>query len=33
MTAQAALPPELYWKKMLPNTPIPKAIRDLPKLG
>ncbi|BAT79545.1 hypothetical protein LR48_Vigan04g051800 [Vigna angularis] len=33
MTAQAALPPELYWQKMLPNTPIPKAIRDLPKLG
>ncbi|KAK7354080.1 hypothetical protein VNO80_19537 [Phaseolus coccineus] len=33
MTAQAALPPELYWERMLPNTPIPKAIRHLPKLG
>ena len=33
MTAQAALPPELYWERMLPNTPIPNAIRDIPKLG
>ncbi|KAE9586499.1 hypothetical protein Lal_00044634 [Lupinus albus] len=25
----AALPPELYWKSMLPNTPIPKSITNL----
>jgi len=33
ITAQAALPPQVYWERMLPNTPIPKAIRDIPKLG
>ncbi|KAJ7965999.1 BURP domain protein RD22 [Quillaja saponaria] len=29
VATHAALPPELYWKSKLPNTPIPKAIRDL----
>ncbi|KAJ7958603.1 BURP domain protein RD22 [Quillaja saponaria] len=29
MATHAALPPELYWKSKLPNTPIPKAISDL----
>jgi len=24
----AALPPQLYWKSVLPTTPIPKAITD-----
>ncbi|XP_047150145.1 uncharacterized protein LOC124822208, partial [Vigna umbellata] len=33
MAAQAALPPEVYWERMLPNTPIPKVIRELSKLG
>ncbi|XP_014500604.1 BURP domain protein RD22-like [Vigna radiata var. radiata] len=33
MAAQAALPPEVYWERMLPNTPIPKVIREFPKLG
>ncbi|XP_014500233.1 BURP domain protein RD22 [Vigna radiata var. radiata] len=32
MAAQAALPPEVYWERMLPNTPIPKVIREFPKL-
>ena len=25
----AALPPQLYWKSMLPTTPMPKAITNL----
>ncbi|WVZ19921.1 hypothetical protein V8G54_007243 [Vigna mungo] len=33
MGAQAALPPEVYWERMLPNTPIPKGIREFSKLG
>jgi len=33
MAAQAALPPEIYWERMLPNTPIPNAVTQLPKLG
>ncbi|XP_014498492.1 polygalacturonase 1 beta-like protein 2 isoform X3 [Vigna radiata var. radiata] len=32
MAAQAALPPEVYWERMLPNTPIPKVIREFSKL-
>ncbi|KAH1111911.1 hypothetical protein GYH30_010319 [Glycine max] len=28
MTAHAAIPPEVYWERMLPNTPMPKAIID-----
>ncbi|KAL2940031.1 BURP domain protein RD22 [Bienertia sinuspersici] len=32
VASQAAIPPEIYWKKMLPNTEMPKAIKDsLPK--
>lgn len=27
--AHAAFPPELYWKSMLPSTPMPKSITDL----
>nr|BAC22501.1 resistant specific protein-3 [Vigna radiata] len=33
MAAQAALPPEVYWERMLPNTPIPKVIRQFSELG
>ncbi|XP_027337717.1 BURP domain-containing protein 9-like [Abrus precatorius] len=33
MTAHGALPPERYWERMLPNTPIPKAIIELLNLG
>ncbi len=29
MTSHAALPPEEYWKSVLPNTPMPKAVSDL----
>ncbi|TKY73477.1 BURP domain-containing protein 5 [Spatholobus suberectus] len=29
MTAHAALPPEVYWERMLPNIPMPKAIKGL----
>nr|KYP53974.1 Dehydration-responsive protein RD22 [Cajanus cajan] len=29
MATNAALPPEFYWKSMLPTTPMPKAITDL----
>ncbi|XP_057434623.1 uncharacterized protein LOC130727496 [Lotus japonicus] len=29
MTTHAALPPEIYWKMMLPSTPMPKAIVEL----
>ncbi|GAB4837340.1 hypothetical protein Ancab_002226 [Ancistrocladus abbreviatus] len=28
VVGNAALPPEIYWKKVFPNTPMPKAIRD-----
>ncbi|KHN10348.1 Dehydration-responsive protein RD22 [Glycine soja] len=28
MTVHAAIPPEVYWERMLPNTPMPKAIID-----
>lgn len=32
VVCQAALPPEIYWKKMLPNTDMPKAVKiSLPK--
>uniref|UniRef100_A0A803NER6 BURP domain-containing protein n=1 Tax=Chenopodium quinoa TaxID=63459 RepID=A0A803NER6_CHEQI len=32
MVSEAALPPEIYWKKMLPNTEMPKAVKNsLPK--
>lgn len=27
VVSQAALPPEIYWKKMLPNADIPKAVK------
>jgi len=33
MTAHAAIPPEVYWERMLPNTPMPKAIIDFLNLG
>lgn len=26
---EETLPPQLYWKSMLPNTPMPKAITNL----
>ncbi|KAK3212921.1 hypothetical protein Dsin_017627 [Dipteronia sinensis] len=29
VASHAALSPELYWKSELPNTPMPKSIRDL----
>lgn len=29
VATHAALPPELYWKSMLPTTPMPKAITDI----
>lgn len=29
MTTHAALPPEIYWKMMLPSTPMPKAVIEL----
>ncbi|KAJ6697948.1 BURP DOMAIN PROTEIN USPL1-LIKE [Salix purpurea] len=29
VVSHAALPPELYWKSVLPNTPMPKSVRDL----
>ncbi|CAL1373512.1 unnamed protein product [Linum trigynum] len=29
VASHAALPPELYWKSVLPNTPMPKAVSDL----
>ncbi|XP_027355142.1 BURP domain protein RD22-like [Abrus precatorius] len=28
VATHAALPPEIYWKSVLPNTPMPKAITD-----
>ncbi|XP_019447491.1 PREDICTED: BURP domain protein RD22-like isoform X1 [Lupinus angustifolius] len=33
VATNAALRPELYWKSMLPNTPIPKSITDLLHFG
>ncbi|XP_057442989.1 BURP domain protein RD22-like isoform X2 [Lotus japonicus] len=33
MLAYAALPPQLYWKMMLPTTPVPKAITEQLSLG
>ncbi|OUZ99944.1 BURP domain [Macleaya cordata] len=29
VVSHAALPSEVYWQNMLPNTPMPKAVRDL----
>ncbi|KAK9274144.1 hypothetical protein L1049_018958 [Liquidambar formosana] len=29
VASHAALPAELYWNSVLPNTPMPKAVRDL----
>ncbi|KAK0572015.1 hypothetical protein LWI29_024927 [Acer saccharum] len=29
VASHAALSPELYWKSVLPNTPVPKAVTDL----
>ncbi|KAL3586954.1 hypothetical protein D5086_013821 [Populus alba] len=29
VASHAALPPELYWNSVLPNTPMPKSVRDL----
>ncbi|KAI4353794.1 hypothetical protein L6164_002721 [Bauhinia variegata] len=29
----AALPPELYWKSKLPNTTMPKAVKDILSTG
>ncbi|KAK6927413.1 Retrotransposon Copia-like, N-terminal [Dillenia turbinata] len=29
ITSQAVLSPEAYWKKVLPNTPMPKAVTEL----
>ncbi|KAI4337463.1 hypothetical protein L6164_015878 [Bauhinia variegata] len=29
VATHAALPPQLYWKSVLPTTPMPKAISDL----
>ncbi|KAF9681149.1 hypothetical protein SADUNF_Sadunf06G0195500 [Salix dunnii] len=29
VVSHAALPPELYWNSVLPNTPMPKSVRDL----
>nr|BAC22500.1 resistant specific protein-2 [Vigna radiata] len=31
MAAQASLPSEVYWERKLPNTPIPKVIRQFSK--
>ncbi|KAI4331768.1 hypothetical protein L6164_016725 [Bauhinia variegata] len=33
LVINAALPPELYWKSMLPNTTMPKAVKDLLSAG
>uniref|UniRef100_F6H2Z2 Uncharacterized protein n=1 Tax=Vitis vinifera TaxID=29760 RepID=F6H2Z2_VITVI len=27
--SHAALPSEVYWNSVLPNTPVPKAFRDI----
>jgi len=32
-TNAAILPPQLYWKSMLPNSPMPKSISNLLHLG
>jgi hypothetical protein len=32
-TNGAILPPQVYWKSMLPNTPMPKAITNLLQSG
>ncbi|EEF45922.1 BURP domain-containing protein 3 [Ricinus communis] len=32
-TSHAALPPEVYWKSVLPNTQMPKAVTDLLQSG
>ncbi|CBI20903.3 unnamed protein product, partial [Vitis vinifera] len=29
LTSHAVLPSEVYWNSMLPNTPMPKSIRDV----
>ncbi|CAK7353374.1 unnamed protein product [Dovyalis caffra] len=29
VVSHAALPPEVYWNSVLPNTPMPKSVRDL----
>ncbi|KAL3498370.1 hypothetical protein ACH5RR_041102 [Cinchona calisaya] len=29
VTSHAALPSELYWKSVLPNSPMPRAVKDL----
>ncbi|KAI9071415.1 hypothetical protein K1719_046621 [Acacia pycnantha] len=29
VATHAALPPQIYWKSMLPNTPMPELIEDL----
>ncbi|KAJ9168449.1 hypothetical protein P3X46_019970 [Hevea brasiliensis] len=29
VTGQAALPPKQYWNSVLPNTPMPKAVKNL----
>ncbi|XP_057478591.1 BURP domain protein RD22-like [Actinidia eriantha] len=29
VASRAAISPEAYWKSMLPNTPMPKAVKDL----
>ncbi|GKU87130.1 hypothetical protein SLEP1_g1579 [Rubroshorea leprosula] len=29
VASHAALSPEAYWKTVLPNTPMPKAVREL----
>jgi hypothetical protein len=32
-TNAAMVPPQVYWKSMLPNTPMPKAITNLLQSG
>lgn len=33
VATHAALPPQIYWYSVLPNTPMPKAITDLLQPG
>ncbi|XP_027337749.1 BURP domain-containing protein 5-like [Abrus precatorius] len=33
LTTHAALPPQLYWERMLPNSPMPKAVIEFLKHG
>lgn len=33
LTSHAVLPSEVYWNSMLPNTPMPKSIRDVLRPG